>query len=224
MTQEDFARVTRDSPIAGEIRGQKHSIRAETFRSNRWHRRTHPKPSCFVRGGADNGATTTPCDDDRLTPQLGIVALLHGCIKRVHVHVYDFPSRHPILFYSLTACEGGRLSSQEKLDSARSCRHLQSDDGQIPHNLESHSMTAADFRRIALSVEEYCHAGLPGFRVGGRKFASLASQAGGYGNLMLALEQQAAFVEERPRFSCRFLGVGERWDIRIFTWRRARMY
>ena len=62
-------------------------------------------------------------------------------------------------------------------------------------------MTAADFRRIALSmdgVEEYSHAGLPAFRVGGRKFASLASQAEGYGNLMLTLEQQAAFVEEAP--------------------------
>ena len=64
-------------------------------------------------------------------------------------------------------------------------------------NLQSDPMTAADFRRIALSlegVEEYSHAGLPAFRVGGRKFASLASQAGGYGNLMLTLEQQAAFV------------------------------
>ena len=63
-------------------------------------------------------------------------------------------------------------------------------------------MTAADFRRIALSlagVEEYSHAGLPAFRVGGRKFASLASQAEGYGNLMLTPEQQAAFVEEAPR-------------------------
>lgn len=62
-------------------------------------------------------------------------------------------------------------------------------------------MTARDFRRIALSlegVEEYSHAGLPAFRVGGRKFASLASQAGGYGNLMLTLEQQAAFVEDAP--------------------------
>ena len=62
-------------------------------------------------------------------------------------------------------------------------------------------MTAADFRRIALSlegVEEYSHAGLPAFRVGGRKFATLASRAGGYGNLMLTLEQQAAFVEEAP--------------------------
>ena len=62
-------------------------------------------------------------------------------------------------------------------------------------------MTAADFRRIALSlkgVEEYSHAGLPAFRVGGRKFASLASQAEGYGNLALTPELQASFVEEAP--------------------------
>ena len=62
-------------------------------------------------------------------------------------------------------------------------------------------MTPADFRRIALSlegVEEVSHAGLPAFRVGGRRFASLASQAEGYGNLTLTLEQQAAFVEEAP--------------------------
>ena len=60
-------------------------------------------------------------------------------------------------------------------------------------------MTAADFRRIALSlegVEEYSHAGSPAFRVGGRKFASLASQAAGYGNLMLTPEEQETFVEE----------------------------
>ena len=62
-------------------------------------------------------------------------------------------------------------------------------------------MKAADFCRIALSldgVEEYDHAGFPAFRVGGRKFASLNSQAEGYGNLMLTSEQQAAFVEEAP--------------------------
>jgi hypothetical protein len=72
-------------------------------------------------------------------------------------------------------------------------------------------MTAADFRRIALSledVEEYSHAGLPAFRVGGRKFASLASQAEGYGNLMLTLEQLAAFVGEAPEI---FLPIPGGW-------------
>ena len=72
-------------------------------------------------------------------------------------------------------------------------------------------MTATDFRRIALSfdgVDEYSHAGLPAFRVGGRKFASLASQAQGYGNLMLTLEQQAAFVEDLPEV---FLPIAGGW-------------
>jgi hypothetical protein len=72
-------------------------------------------------------------------------------------------------------------------------------------------MTAADFRRIALSlegVEEYSHAGLPAFRVRGRKFASLASQADGYGNLMLTLEQQASFVEDAPEL---FLPIRGGW-------------
>ena len=62
-------------------------------------------------------------------------------------------------------------------------------------------MTPADFRRIALSlpdVEEIEHAGLPAFRVGGRRFASLASQADGYGNLTLTVEQQTEFVEAAP--------------------------
>ncbi len=72
-------------------------------------------------------------------------------------------------------------------------------------------MTPAYFRTIALSlegVEEYSHAGLPAFRVGGRKFASLASHAEGYGNLMLTLEQQAAFVAEAPEI---FLPIAGGW-------------
>jgi hypothetical protein len=89
---------------------------------------------------------------------------------------------------------------------------MQCDDGQILGNLRSHRvMTAADFRRIALNldgVEEYSHAGSPAFRVGGRKFASLASEAAGYGNLMITLEQQAEFVEEAPEI---FLPIPGGW-------------
>ena len=72
-------------------------------------------------------------------------------------------------------------------------------------------MTAADFRRIALSLdgaEESSHIGSPDFRVGGRIFATLASEAKGYGNLMLSPEQQAAFVEELPEV---FLPVAGGW-------------
>jgi hypothetical protein len=62
-------------------------------------------------------------------------------------------------------------------------------------------MDAEDFRRIALSLdgaEEGSHMDAADFRVGGRIFATLASQSQGYGNLMLTPEQQAAFVEELP--------------------------
>src|ERR1039457_2168933 len=62
-------------------------------------------------------------------------------------------------------------------------------------------MNAEDFRRIALSLEgadEGSHMGSPDFRVGGRIFATLASQSQGYGNLMLTPEQQTELVAEQP--------------------------
>ena len=72
-------------------------------------------------------------------------------------------------------------------------------------------MNAADFRRIALSLEgaeEGSHMGAVDFRVGGRIFATLASQAQGYGNLMLTPEQQANFVGELPEV---FLPIAGGW-------------
>jgi hypothetical protein len=62
-------------------------------------------------------------------------------------------------------------------------------------------MNVNDFRRLALSLpgtEEGSHMGAPDFRVGGRIFATLASQDQGYGNLMLTPEQQIEFTEELP--------------------------
>src|SRR5882672_12239139 len=72
-------------------------------------------------------------------------------------------------------------------------------------------MKAADFRRIALSLEgaeEGSHMGAPDFRVRGRIFATLASQKQGYGNLLLTPEQQAEFVHELPRV---FLPIPGGW-------------
>ena len=72
-------------------------------------------------------------------------------------------------------------------------------------------MTADDFRRLALSfegAEEGSHMGAVDFRVGGHIFATLASVAQGYGNLMLSPEQQAAFVEDAPEV---FLPVTGGW-------------
>ena len=72
-------------------------------------------------------------------------------------------------------------------------------------------MTPAEFRRIALSfpgAEEGSHMGAVDFRVGGRIFATLASQKQGYGNLQLTLEQQADFVREAPEL---FLPIPSAW-------------
>jgi len=63
------------------------------------------------------------------------------------------------------------------------------------------AMNAADFRRLALSLEgaeEGSHFGAVDFRVGGRIFATLAAEKQGYGNLMLTPEQQAIFVADAP--------------------------
>jgi len=72
-------------------------------------------------------------------------------------------------------------------------------------------MTAADFRRIALSLEgaeEGSHMGAVDFRVGGRIFATLASVKQGYGNLMLTPELQGDFVGELPEV---FLPIAGGW-------------
>ena len=72
-------------------------------------------------------------------------------------------------------------------------------------------MTADDFRRIALSfegAEESAHMGAPDFRVGGRIFATLASESHGYGNLMLTPELQAEFLADAPAV---FLPVAGGW-------------
>ena len=72
-------------------------------------------------------------------------------------------------------------------------------------------MTAADFRRIALSfpaTEESSHMGAADFRVGGHIFATLASVKDGYGNLMLTPEHQAAFLADAPEI---FLPIHGGW-------------
>ena len=50
--------------------------------------------------------------------------------------------------------------------------------------------------------------GAPDFRVGGKIFATLASQDQGYGNLMLTPEQQFDFVRELPEV---FLPIRGGW-------------
>ena len=78
-------------------------------------------------------------------------------------------------------------------------------------------MDAEEFRRIALNLdgaEESSHMSAPDFRVGGRVFATLASQGQGYGNLMLTPKQQAAFVEDLPEI---FVPIAGGWGRKGMT-------
>ena len=78
-------------------------------------------------------------------------------------------------------------------------------------------MTAADFKRIALSLEgaeEGSHMGAVDFRVGGRIFATLASVSEGFGNLLLTPEVQAQFVADAPDL---FLPIPGGWGRMGFT-------
>jgi hypothetical protein len=72
-------------------------------------------------------------------------------------------------------------------------------------------MTPNDFRRLALALpgaEEGSHMGHADFRVGGRIFATLASQSQDYGNLMLTPEQQQLFLADLPEV---FLPIPGGW-------------
>src|SRR6267142_1032162 len=73
------------------------------------------------------------------------------------------------------------------------------------------TMTAEDFRRIALSfdgAEESSHMGVPDFRVANHIFATLASQDDGFGNLKLTPELQQLLIAESPEV---FLPIKGGW-------------
>jgi hypothetical protein len=62
-------------------------------------------------------------------------------------------------------------------------------------------MTAAEFRRIALSLpeaEESAHMSHPDFRVGGKIFATLGYPDEDYGMVILPAEEQACLVRSYP--------------------------
>ncbi len=78
-------------------------------------------------------------------------------------------------------------------------------------------MTAADFRRIALSfpeTEERAHQDHPDLRVGGKIFATLGYPEPGWAMVKLAPEQQHNFVEAFP---AAFVPVTGAWGRRGAT-------
>jgi len=50
--------------------------------------------SCFIRSTAHHGGVPAPRHTDGFAPQLRIIPLLHGRIKRVHIDMNDLASGH----------------------------------------------------------------------------------------------------------------------------------
>ncbi len=85
----------------------------------------------------------------------------------------------------------------------------------VEGSLPTGGLSGEDFRRLALHLsgpEEGSHMGAVDFRVGGRIFATLASQSQGYGNLMLSPERQTEFVAEHPDIFVPIAGGWGRMD------------
>jgi hypothetical protein len=88
-------------------------------------------------------------------------------------------------------------------------------------------MTAADFRRIALSlerVEEYSHPRIGGFSRRRQEicFRGLASRGVRKSDADVGAEGEGGGARDFP---AEFLTAGERCDTRMFAWRRpTRMY
>src|SRR5258708_1712833 len=100
MALEDFANLPGNCAIAREVRGQEDCVGAQTFGSNCGHSRTHAELSRFIRSSAHHRAIPAPCDDNGFAPELRIIPLLHGRIKRVHVDMNDLASGHLAPSYS----------------------------------------------------------------------------------------------------------------------------
>jgi hypothetical protein len=89
--------------------------------------------------------------------------------------------------------------------------------------MEATSMTANDFRRLALRLpeaEEAAHGGHPDFRVGRKVFATLGHPDAGWGTVGLTPERQEFFVAAEPKM---FVPVKGGWGKRGATsvWLRA---
>jgi hypothetical protein len=77
-------------------------------------------------------------------------------------------------------------------------------------NLARKTMTAEEFRKMALSLpetSEAAHMGHPDFRVGGKIFATLSPPGEGWAMVKLTPEQQESFVQTEPKVFRPFNGA-----------------
>src|SRR5712671_3699350 len=86
---KDFAYLKRNLFVGVEARLDEDQVGALPFGGDGWHRRADAKFSRLVARGRHDTAFARTANGDGLAPQLRIVPLFDGCIKRVHIDVND---------------------------------------------------------------------------------------------------------------------------------------
>ena len=79
--------------VERHVAADKHKIRAASTRLDRRHGRAHTKLSRLVACSGYDPSRATAADREGSISQLGVVTLLNGCIKGIHVGMHDNSKR-----------------------------------------------------------------------------------------------------------------------------------
>jgi hypothetical protein len=90
-----------DGPVANGVGRNEDHIRTQTVSPDRRDCRTHAKTPRLVGSRTDDGSVPPPCDYNCFAAQLGIIALLHRSIERVHIHVNDLANHEVVIMIGL---------------------------------------------------------------------------------------------------------------------------
>ena len=85
-----IADLQRDRLVGVKPRLDEYQIGAFSLGGDRRHRGMNPELPRFIACRCDDAAFARSSDRNRLAAQLGIIALFHRCVERIHVDMDDF--------------------------------------------------------------------------------------------------------------------------------------
>lgn len=93
VVEHDLMDRIRRLTVRFEARRDEAAMGAEALCLREGHRRMHAKGASFVGRGRDDAPAALPADDDGLALERGVVPLLDGRKKGVHIDMHD-PATH----------------------------------------------------------------------------------------------------------------------------------
>ena len=87
---ENFMDLPGDFMIHFHPSVNKDKLRTHPFCFRRRHGRTYSIATCLITGSRHYSPFFRIPHCNRFSAQLGIVTLLYGCVKRIHIYMYDF--------------------------------------------------------------------------------------------------------------------------------------